>query len=216
MTAQLKLTQSEKKILLSISRDVIRSSFEENCNPNYLYEQNDAYYEHKAKLLAKYATLNIPILQDVISCFVTLYSKEAQSRKLRGCIGTLKARSGETFLENLISNSMMAAFGDSRFEPLEETELNTSLIEISILSKPEPINFNTKEELFRLVEGKGVVLQSGPYRATFLPQVWGQVDRPENFLMHLARKAGISSGDYLNASYQVYEVLAFEEEDRKS
>ena len=216
MTTRLRLTDLEKKQLLSISRDAIRSCFKMDCHLNLHYGKNKAYFECEENLLIKYSNLKAPILQEIISCFVTLYILEDSSRKLRGCIGTLEAHSGETLLENLISNSILAAFGDSRFEPLEETELEKSLIEISILSKPEPINFYSKEELYALIEGKGVVLKSGTYKATFLPQVWDQVDGPESFLRYLARKAGIPSSNYLNATYKIYEVLAFEEEVSES
>lgn len=212
MTMQLKLTDSEKKQLLVISRDTLSYCFDKVCIQNFRFGKSRAYSECKEKILAQYAVLDIPVLHEILSCFVTYYTIEGSTRKLRGCIGTIEARSGETLLENLISNSIMAAFGDSRFNPVEETELDKLLIEISILSKPQSINFNKKEELFALIEGKGVVLQSGIFRATFLPQVWEQIESPESFLRHLARKAGISPGDYLNASYEIYEVLAFEED----
>jgi len=62
-----------------------------------------------------------------------------------------------------------------------------------------------------LVEGKGVVLQSGFRRATLLPQVWQQLPEPPEFLSHLALKAGIAAVEYENASYEIYEVYNFEE-----
>lgn len=215
MRKELKLTKSDKKKLLSISREVIRYCFEKGCAQDFRYGKNKAFYSREENLLAQYSDQKIAVLQEILCCFVTLYSIEGDSRKLRGCIGTLEARSDETLLENLINNTMLAAFGDSRFEPLEESELNATLIEISILSKPEPVSFETAHELFEKIRDKGVVLTSEFHRATFLPQVWEQVDGPESFLRNLARKAGISSGDYLNAAYKIYEVIAFEEESRE-
>lgn len=212
MTIQLKLTDSEKIQLLSLSRETLGLCFENPEIQNRRFGKNRAYYECEGKIIAKYSVLNIPVLREILSCFVTLYKLKDGSRKLRGCIGTIEARNRETLIENLINNTVLAAFGDSRFEPLDETELETTQIEISILSKPEPISFDTADELFDQIKGKGVVLRSGFYKATFLPQVWEQIKNPGDFLIHLARKAGMSSGDYLNASYEIYEVLAFEEE----
>lgn len=211
MASHLSLTDSEKKQLLSLSRDTLRFCFEKARIQNFRFGKNRAYSECEDKLSVKYSVQTIPILKEILTCFITLYALKGDSRQLRGCIGTIEARSGETLMENLISNTMMAAFSDSRFEPLEETELDTTLIEISILSKPEPIRFNTQEELFALIKAKGVVMQAGINRATFLPQVWDEISEPEEFLRHLARKGGIFSGDYLNASYEIYEVLSFED-----
>lgn len=211
--AQLHLTESEKKQLLSLSRNALRFCLE---NPNFqdsIFHMDRPFSKCKKALIAKYSGLDIPILQEMLTCFVTLYMLEDGSRHLRGCIGTLEARSGETLLENLISNTILAAFSDSRFDPLQETELAGTRIEISILSVPQPITFATREELFDLIQGKGVLLQSGIYRATFLPQVWEQIPKPEDFLTHLARKAGMQYRDYLTASYEIYEVYAFEEEN---
>lgn len=212
MTTHLNLTDSEKKQLLSLSRNTLRFCFENFSFQDSKYIGDWPYSSCKKELLAKYSTINIPILQEILTCFVTLFSFEDSKRSLRGCIGTLEARSGETLMENLINNTIMAAFGDSRFAPLRETELTTTQIEISILSAPQPITFETREELFDLIRGKGVFLRSGIYRATFLPQVWEQISKPEDFLLHLARKAGMPSRDYLSAAYDVYEVYAFEDD----
>jgi len=211
MTTQIKLTGTERKQLLSISRNTLKFCFENRKIQNRSFDKEDADYKCAKKMIVKYSALNIPVLQEILPCFVTLYSLEGNSKKLRGCIGSLEARNNETLLENLINNTLLAAFADSRFEPLEEIELDKISIEISILSKLQPVTFHTKEELFKKITGKGVVLQSGPFKATFLPQVWEQIDEPENFLRHLAQKAGISPGDYLHASYKIYEVYAFEE-----
>jgi len=107
---------------------------------------------------------------------------------------------------------MSAAFYDSRFEPLEPDGLARVKIEISVLSKSEIIHFDTEKELFEQILGKGVVLQKGFYRATFLPQVWGKLPQPELFLRHLTAKAGLPASAWTEASYAVYEVESFEED----
>ncbi len=213
MASHLSLTDVEKKQLLAIARNAIKCCFESHSNQNPIFPAKVNLPDCEKILFNKYSDQDIPALRETLTCFVTLYNLEDGNRHLRGCIGTIEARSGETLLGNLISNSMLAAFRDSRFKPLQEKELATTLIEISILSQPEPISFETTKDLFEMIKGKGVVLQSGVYRATFLPQVWEQISEPEDFLMLLARKAGIFSRDYLNASYEIYDVLSFEDID---
>lgn len=198
------LKKKEEKQLLQIARESIACCF----NSNDLLPQRIAAC--KKELYRRYTVLDIPVLKMPLACFVTLTRKK--NMELRGCIGNLEAEKNESLLENIIRNSMSAAFNDSRFEPLEPEELSRVKIEISILSKPEIIHFETKEELFSLIRGKGVVLQKGFYRATFLPQVWEKLPQPELFLRHLAAKAGLPSTAWEEASYAVYEVTSFEED----
>jgi AmmeMemoRadiSam system protein A len=67
-------------------------------------------------------------LQQKAACFVTL----TQQGQLRGCIGTLEAH--RPLLQDVKSNANAAAFHDTRFSPLTSAELNTTEIEISLLS----------------------------------------------------------------------------------
>ncbi|GMT45013.1 MAG: hypothetical protein IEMM0006_0845 [bacterium] len=203
MDFHISLSDKEKKELLQIARNAIECCFEGDDS------LQNKIIQCRNKLIARYSALNVPVLKESLACFVTL--SERDDDQLRGCIGNVETRKDETLLQNIISKSIMAAFMDSRFEPLEASELSEIKIEISIVSKPRPITFNTKEELFSLVEGKGVVLQSGFRRATLLPQVWQQLPEPPEFLSHLALKAGISAMEYENASYEIYEVYSFEE-----
>ncbi len=202
--AILSLSQNEKTQLLQLARETITTCFAPSLSRHHMEDCIKTKWD-------KYNTLNIPITKEELSCFVTLNSYISGKKQLRGCIGTLEPRKHESLLENIISNSIMAAFHDSRFEPLQKEELKHIQIEISILSTPVPINYQNKHELFEKINGKGVIIQSGYHRATFLPQVWEQLPQPEDFLKHLSRKADIFSEDYLTASYEVYEVYAFEE-----
>lgn len=122
--------------------------------------------------------------------FVTL----TQHGQLRGCIGTLEAH--RPLVEDLEHNARAAAFGDPRFPPLVEEELDHTQVEVSILSKPEPILFmDESDALAQLRPGiDGVIMESGWHRATFLPQVWQQLPDPVQFMAHLKQKAGLSTG----------------------
>ncbi|MBF0428188.1 MAG: AmmeMemoRadiSam system protein A [Magnetococcales bacterium] len=121
------------------------------------------------------------------ACFVTL----TENGRLRGCIGTLAAH--RILAEDLLSNAVAAATQDPRFPPLGPGELSGVEIEVSILSAPEPFPHQDGDDLIRRLRPgvHGVILIKNGRRATFLPQVWEQLPRPEDFLGHLCRKAGL-------------------------
>ncbi len=204
MEQQLILEPKEKKVLLQVARQSIACCF------GGAIPLSERIAVCKSGLYSRYAELDIPVLQMPLACFVTLNRKA--DGELRGCIGNLEAAEGETLLENIISNSISAAFYDSRFAPLKPEELEEVRIEVSILSKPHTIRFSSKKELFALVRGKGVILRHGYHRATFLPQVWEKLPEPDLFLKHLAAKAGLPAVVFEEADYAVYDVVSFEEE----
>ncbi|MBW1797336.1 MAG: AMMECR1 domain-containing protein [Deltaproteobacteria bacterium] len=59
----------------------------------------------------------------------------------------------------------------------------------------------------------GVIIKKGSHQATFLPQVWEQLQRKEDFLSHLCLKAGLSGDAWRMGDLKVstYQVQAFEE-----
>ena len=158
---------------------------------------------------ARRAALADPDLQAVRATFVTLKRRGA----LRGCIGTLSAC--EPLAESVRHNSCNAAFCDPRVPALTGTELPEVTIEVSVLSEPRRLETTGAEELLsRLRPGvDGVVLCRGEARATFLPQVWEQLPRKEDFLRHLCLKAGLPRDAWREAGTEVstYQVQHFEE-----
>lgn len=147
------------------------------------------------------------------TCFVTL----TIDGRLRGCIGSLESH--RSLLTDVQRNAVAAAFYDPRFRPLEQAEFATVRIEVSVLTPQTPLDYaNRADALMRLRPGiDGVVLTLGSQRATFLPQVWEQLADPEQFLAHLARKAGIPE-DVINGEWppelrvDLYQVRAWEEQ----
>jgi AmmeMemoRadiSam system protein A len=119
--------------------------------------------------------------------FVTL----TQRGQLRGCIGSLEAH--RPLLDDLEANARAAAFGDPRFPPLQVEELPHTRVEVSILSRPEPMNFaDEADAVAQLRPGiDGVILEWHRQRGTFLPQVWDQLPDPAQFMRHLKQKAGL-------------------------
>ena len=119
--------------------------------------------------------------------FVTLTLGE----DLRGCIGSLEAR--RPLLEDVQGNAIAAAFRDPRFLPLDKHEFAQMRVEVSELSRAEPLEFESEAHVLNLLRPHmdGVVLEYGRHRSTFLPQVWETLGRPHEFLAQLKRKAGL-------------------------
>jgi uncharacterized protein len=131
--------------------------------------------------------------------FVTLLADE----KLRGCIGSLEPRT--SLVEDVSFNAHAAAFRDTRFQPLQADELDTLSLQISVLGKPEMLDFDSESSLLALVRpGKdGLILQEHDVRSTFLPSVWKSLPDPAQFLGHLKLKAGLAT-DYWSASIRIW------------
>lgn len=133
--------------------------------------------------------------------------------QLRGCIGNLTAT--ESVLDGIKRNAVNAAFNDPRFSPLTATELDQTDIEVSILTEPIPLVYQDGQDLIRKlrINVDGVIIRKGHRSATFLPQVWEQLPRPEDFLTHLCMKAGLPSDAWKGSGLEVltYQVQYFEE-----
>jgi AmmeMemoRadiSam system protein A len=142
-------------------------------------------------------------------CFVTLH----KHGNLRGCIGTIEAK--RSLVELVEENACNAAFRDPRFSPLMAAELDQIDIEISVLTPPAELDYQGPQDLIaKLRPGiDGVILSKEWYGATFLPQVWEQLPRPEAFLDHLCRKAGLSGDCWKKADIVIktYQAEYFSE-----
>lgn len=135
-----------------------------------------------------------PYLQQPGACFVTLEI----NHQLRGCIGSLEAY--RPLAEDLLENGFAAAFRDPRFPPLSAPELAQLSLKISLLTLPQPMQFESEAELIRqLLPGvDGLILREGRQRGTFLPSVWEQLPDPHDFLNQLKRKAGLPPHHWSN------------------
>ena len=155
-----------------------------------ILEQFDpqSYKIDKAALLAHY-----PFLAKEGAAFVTLNHAKA----LRGCIGSIVAH--RQLLEDIIHNAKAAAFSDPRFDPLKEEEIDEHfMLEVSILSKPQLVEYSDYEDLKSKITPfkDGLILRYDRYQGTFLPQVWEQLPKVEQFLEHLSYKAGANPTIY--------------------
>ena len=142
-------------------------------------------------------------------CFVTLTHRGM----LRGCIGALEAY--QPLAEDVREHAAAAALNDYRFPPVREAELGELLIEISRLTPPEPLVYQTPEELLSALQPfiDGVTLMDGFRRATFLPQVWEKLPDKERFLQHLCQKMGAKPNLWREKplKVQIYQVEEFHE-----
>ena len=129
-------------------------------------------------------------LKEPGATFVTL----TQNGELRGCIGSLEAH--RPLLADIKANALASALRDPRFAPLGADELDITQVEVSLLSPLAPIDFSNEQAALAQLRPNvdGIVFEYGPYRSTFLPQVWEQLPEPAEFMAHLKHKAGLSPG----------------------
>jgi len=153
--------------------------------------------------------LEDPAFREQRGTFVTLKIKG----KLRGCIGSLTAH--ESILEGIQRNACNAAFNDLRFPPLSAEELPATAIEVSILTDAKPLAFTDGRDLITKLRPHidGVIIRHGSAGATFLPQVWEQLPRPEDFLNHLCMKAMLPQDSWSDPAIKIltYQVQCFHE-----
>ena len=153
--------------------------------------------------------LDSPAIERPGCSFVTL----TEQGELRGCIGGLVAV--QPLWLDVQQRAGQAALHDYRFAPVQPAELPNIDIEVSVLTPPEPLIYDAPDDLLRKLRPSvdGVVLSHGPYRATFLPQVWHTVPDPEQFLCMLCEKLGERPDAWRRAhlDVEIYQVEEFSE-----
>jgi len=141
---------------------------------------------------------SLPALGAPAATFITLTIQG----NLRGCIGSLEA--WRPLLTDVQQNAIAAAFRDPRFVPLTAGEFPGIRVEVSLLSAPVAMRFNTEADaLCQMRPGvDGLIFSAPGHRATFLPQVWEQLPTPRDFLAHLKQKAGLPA-NYWNSDVRL-------------
>jgi AmmeMemoRadiSam system protein A len=173
------ISPEEQKILLGDARESIASKLE-GRQPRYSQEAA------KSK-----------VLQEPCGAFVTLHKldkaegDDSEGRSLRGCIGRMTA--SLPLIETVRVMAREAAFGDPRFPPVRQGELEQCHIEISALSPmsvcPDPQQVKVGVHGLYLVRGgrAGVLLPQVP-----LEQGWDL----QEYLDYICVKAGLPAKSY--------------------
>jgi uncharacterized protein (TIGR00296 family) len=147
--------------------------------------------------------------------FVTLskHGIEDPYEKLRGCIGY-----PEPFFPLLkaVVKSAEGAAEDPRFPPLRREELPKVVVEVSLLTPPQPIEVKKQRDLPKQIRlgVDGIVVAQGPNRGLFLPQVATEHGMDaETFLSECCMKAGLMADAWLEEGTRVktFQSEIFEE-----
>jgi AmmeMemoRadiSam system protein A len=149
-------------------------------------------------------------LQQPGAAFVTL----TRHGDLRGCIGALEPQ--QPLALDVRDHAAAAGTDDFRFPPVRPEEVSEIEIEISALTLPQELDYESPADLLRKLRPgvDGVTLIDGRRRATFLPQVWEKLPTPETFLAHLCDKMGAAPDLWQRRKLRVqtYQVEEFHED----
>jgi len=185
MEQQRALNQAEKDYLLTLARQTL----------NHYFETEELLKVNQAEVPER--------LTAAQGVFVTL----EKNNQLRGCIGYIMPV--KSIYQAVIDNAIAAAVHDGRFSPVTQGELNDIDIEISVLSVPESLNasaVNRLSSLRPLIDG--VVLRDGVRSSTYLPQVWEDLNNPQEFLSSLCNKGGWPNNCWQEDKVELYTYQA--------
>jgi uncharacterized protein (TIGR00296 family) len=190
----LELSIEEGKLLIKIAREAIKEyiSSKKEINP----------------------PRDIPkILDEKRGVFVTLYKE--QPKELRGCIGfpypTLP------LITATIKAAISSATKDFRFHvpygpgPVTIKELESIILEISVLTKPEIIKVNSPKEYLHSIKigTDGLIVEHGMASGLYLPQVpVEQKWNCEQYLSFCSQKAGLLADTWLDKNTKIYKFQA--------
>ena len=155
---------------------------------------------------------NLPqVFREKRGVFVTL-NKISESKELRGCIG--RPYPVMPLGEAIIASAVNAALEDPRFDPVDKKELNDIVIEVTVLTVPEPIKAKPRDIPEEIVIGRdGLIVATDSSQGLLLPQVAVEhsFDAVE-FLCQTSMKAGLMPDAWLTgAKVYSFEGQIFEE-----
>lgn len=125
--------------------------------------------------------------------------------ELRGCIGFVEPVL--PLREAILATAAAAALEDGRFDPVQPMELEHLVVEVSLLTAPQPLQADGPDGILRLVEvGRhGLIVRSGRRGGLLLPQVapeWGWSSR--EFLEHTCAKGGFEPDFWKSPDARVF------------
>lgn len=150
------------------------------------------------------ASINLtPVFSEKRGVFVTL----TKNSSLRGCIGF--PYPVMPLGEAIVHAAGAAALEDPRFPPMTKDELAAVLLEVTILTVPEPVEGEPAKRPEQVIVGKhGLIVRGMGTSGLLLPQVatdygWDA----KTFLDHTCMKAGLSGRCWTSKNV---EILTFE------
>lgn len=126
-------------------------------------------------------------------------------KELRGCIGYPYPI--YPLWKALILSAKAAAFEDPRFIPLTIEELDKVIFEVTVLTEPKRVKYNSYKELLDKIEiGRhGLIVKYGPFQGLLLPQVpleygWDVSE----FISQTCLKAGLPPNFWIENKVEIY------------
>jgi AmmeMemoRadiSam system protein A len=179
------LTDSDRKVLLSIVRNTLKTYLQTSEIPEVVSDQ--------------------PALLELRATFVTLRTKD--NNDLRGCKGEIFPR--QSLVEAVQNTAISSATNDPRFAQVTADELADLKIEISVLKPIKPIE---PEDV--IIGRHGLVIVKGNNSGLLLPHVpiFYNLDK-DTFLKELCIKANLNEDAWKDKDSQLYgfEAEVFEE-----
>ena len=155
-------------------------------------------------------------LRTLCGVFTTLNKITAAGKELRGCIGL--PYPVKPLAEAVIASAISSAVEDPRFPPLSKGELDEIVVEVSVLTPPQPIVVGKPSDYPKqvCVGVDGLIVERGARGGLLLPQVpveWGW--DAEEFLTQCCLKAWLPPDSWLNEGTKIskFQAIIFEEKE---
>ena len=141
--------------------------------------------------------------------FVTLNKLFQDKKELRGCIGHPYPET--RLVEAVIGSAVSAAVNDTRFEEVSLEELESIVIEVSVLTPPEIFSVKSPRDIPKYVNvgEDGLIVKWRFGSGLLLPQVAVEyLWNAEDFLSQTCIKAGATPDLWLSGDVKVYKFKA--------
>ena len=145
---------------------------------------------------------------------VTLNKQGGGSHCLRGCIGL--PYPVKPLTEAVIDSAVNAALKDPRFPPVSLKEMDSIIVEVSILTPPQELDVEVPKDIPDRIEVgvDGLIVSRGNQRGLLLPQVavdWGW--DAEEFLTQCCLKAWLQPDAWLLPDTKIskFQTIIFSE-----
>ncbi len=162
------------------------------------------------------ATEPIPSQAETVTgAFVTVKTQVDGLTSLRGCIGYPIGI--KPLYEQIIDLAKSSTMDDPRFPPVEKAEFPELVFEVTIMTPPQTIEYETPQELLDqiTVPGDGLIVEFQGSKGLLLPQVPIEQNwNTEEFLSYTCRKAYLPTDIWKKEkiTVQKFQGIIFSEE----